>query len=280
MHSSLLSMLTSVMDAEGVQIYIEIVDEDKIIEPTNLNDLIDRFSINVTQSVGTATRETYTGIFRYADVDISLTLECAEYYYDANCDRFCNESCTCGPGLTGPFCTESIDDCVGVTCEVNQRCVDGYLSFSCECEPGYTGPNCLVDIDECAGVNCNSGICENEINSFMCECLPGYTGQFCEREVDKYKVQVTIHSVNNPDGRCAGCLDNECCEGQCPSRFCHYYFSYCLRPLGSEVSYDCAINKGDCNALEILPEMFFTNTTFTFSKARSVLNLTGTQLVS
>ena len=74
----------------------------------------------------------------------------------ANYDRFCNENCTCGPGLTGP-CTESIDDCVGVTCGVNYRCVDGHLSSICECEPGYTGPDCLEDIDKCAGVNCNSG---------------------------------------------------------------------------------------------------------------------------
>ena len=100
---------------------------DQDLDFDNINELIDRFVINATLPVGTTVREVYFGIFGFAEAIISLTLECAKNYYDANCDRFCNESCTCGPGLTGPFCTESIDGCVGITCGVNQRCVDGHL---------------------------------------------------------------------------------------------------------------------------------------------------------
>ena len=252
------------------------MDDDSNVP--NPNDLIDRFIINATSLVGMTEREKYSGIFGFAEVEISLTLQCADNYYDANCDRFCNESCTCGPGLTGPFCTESIDDCVGVTCEVNQRCVDGYLSFSCECEPGYTGPNCLVDIDECAGVNCNSATCEDGINSITCVCPPGYTGQFCETKLDNYQLLVTIHSINNPEGRCAGCLG--CCEGTCSHFICDYYLYYCLRRLGTQVSYSPALNRGDCNATVTLPERHNNNETFSFSEIRSTLSLSGTQLVS
>ena len=89
-----------------MQVLFELLDYDL----TSFDDLIDRFAINVSLPAGTAIEREISGIFGSATVNISLTLECAENYYDANCDRFCEENCTCGPGLTGRFCTESIDD--------------------------------------------------------------------------------------------------------------------------------------------------------------------------
>ncbi len=258
-----------------MQIFFEFVDYDS---NRLRDDLIDRFAINVTLPVGTSTdRETYSGIFGFATVNISFTLECAENFYDRNCDRFCNESCTCGPGLTGPFCTTSIDDCANVTCGENQRCVDGHLTSSCVCEPGYTGPDCLVDINECAGVNCNFGTCEQGIGSFTCVCTPGYTGELCERRLDSYQLQITINSVGNPEGRCADIECNQtinetCCDtNACPQRNCEYYLHYCQRSMDTPVSYERTEYQGNCTAINTLSERHdvdsftFTYTTLTLS---------------
>ena len=136
-------------------------------------------------------------------------------FYGPNCSQFCTSDCNCEEGFTGQFCGTSINDCVGVTCGVNQICMDGHLSHSCVCAPGYTGPDCLEDIDECAGVNCNNGTCEQGTASFTCVCTPGYTGQFCERKLDSYQLSVTIHSVSNPQSRCADTACSPCCEGSC-----------------------------------------------------------------
>ncbi len=74
--------------AEGVQIFFDLVDYDR----TNADELVDRFAINVTLAVGSCMRKTYSGIFSAAEVNISLTLRCAENYYDSDCNRFCNEN--------------------------------------------------------------------------------------------------------------------------------------------------------------------------------------------
>ncbi len=82
-HDGMILLVHVFQSAEGVQIFFEFVDDD-----FSSNDLIDRFAINVTLPVGTTTeRETYSGIFGLATVNISFTLECAENFYDANCDR-------------------------------------------------------------------------------------------------------------------------------------------------------------------------------------------------
>ncbi len=232
-----------------MQIFFDIADDDFGRDASD--ELIDRFAINVTLPVGTTTeRETYSGIFGLATVNISFTLKCAENFYDANCDRFCEENCMCGPGLTGPFCTTSIDDCATITCGENQRCVDGHLTSSCVCEPGYTGPDCLEDIDECAGVNCSFGTCEQDISSFTCVCTPGYSGELCERKLDSYQLQVQVHSVRNPQGRCPrlGC-SNGCCEGSCPLSHCDYFLHYCQRPVGTPVSIESMKHQGNCPAI-------------------------------
>ncbi len=64
-----------------MQIFFDLVDYDR----TNADELVDRFAINVTLVVGSSTTETYSGIFTVAEVNISLTLRCAE---NSNCDRF------------------------------------------------------------------------------------------------------------------------------------------------------------------------------------------------
>ena len=217
----------------GIQLFMEIIDEDS----TNEHELIDRFVVNISDpQIGSTERERYTGIFGYAEVDLSIRVICADNFYGPNCDMFCVENCACPPGFTGEFCATSIDDCVGVECGENQRCVDAHLNYTCVCEAGYTGPDCLTDVDECEGVNCNSGTCVQGLGFFRCECPPRYSGQFCEMQLDTYLFLVTIHSFDNPGRACANCGGSGCCEVSMCDLACDYYFSLCQHPAGSHFS--------------------------------------------
>ena len=217
---------------------------------------------------------------------MNFTLVCTENFYGPNCNRMCLDNCTCEPGFTGEFCATSIDDCVGVECGLNQRCVDGHLNFSCGCQPGYTGSSCTIDIDEClsadcnngrcinelpsfscicdsgytgpdcgininecVGVNCNHGYCVDEVASFSCICNNGFTGKFCETQFHSYELQVSIHSFDNPERRCPDMECQDCCEQECNNSMCEYYFSLCQRPAGTPVSYVNDQNQGNCSTL-------------------------------
>ena len=154
----------------------------------------------MTIPVGSTTeRTTYPGIFGFAMIDMNFTLVCTENFYGPNCN-------TCEPGFTGEFCATSIDDCVGVECGLNQRCVDGHLNFSCECQPGYTGPNCAVDIDECMSANCNNGRCIDQLASFLCMCDSGFTDPDCATNIDD------CLSVNCNNGYCIDKVNTFLCN--------------------------------------------------------------------
>ena len=206
--------------------------------------------MEITNSVGSASqRQTYSGIFELADIDLSFTSECAENFYGANCDVFCLENC-------------AIDHCAAVSCGQNQRCVNEILNYTCVCQPGYTGTDCATPFDPCTGVNCNSGRCQEG----MCVCDAAYTGQFCETRLDGFQLQVTIHSFSNPGGMCAErycSRPTRCCEGACPS-FCEYIFSLCLRPAGTPVSTLRIENEGNCDTFETITSRLIANgSTFT-----------------
>ena len=221
----------------GLQLYIELVDADGA-SATN-HELIDRFAIDVTSPIGsTSGRQTYSGVFGLAEIDLTIELECAVNFYGPNCDTYCLENC-------------DIDHCAGVTCGQNQRCVDVILNYTCVCEPGYTGPDCSTEFDVCMGVNCTFGSCVEGVGSCMCD--PGYTGQFCEARLDSYELQVTINSFNNPGGMCASstCGPELCCDGDCPSS-CHYYFSLCQRTAGTPVSTLRATYQGYCEVSDTI----------------------------
>ena len=259
--------------------FFELNDDDPSVDP---DELIDRFAINVSIPVGTNTSSiTYQGIFGLAEIDVSFGLKCMENFYGPNCDIICLDNCTCEPGFTGEFCATSIDDCVGMECELNQRCMDGHFNFSCECQPGYTGSNCTIDIDECEEVDCNNGICDNRLASYTCICNPGYTGQFCATQLDAYEMLVMINSFTNPGSLCAdqSCGGN-CCDQQCFR--CDYYFSMCQRPAGTPFSYERNENKGNCSSLSTFVYeggtiSFFSDTVFGISNP---IVFTGTQWVN
>ena len=239
---------------------------------SNKDELIDRFAINLTDMSQFTSGEMYTGVFGFADIELTLDRVCINDFYGPNCDIYCLENC-------------DIDRCDGVDCGTNQLCVNLVFNYSCVCMPGFTGTDCLTDIDDCAAVNCNNGTCMDGIDVFTCVCDPRYTGQYCETELDRYHLLVTIHSFSNPGGMCADdkCGLDTCCETRsCPST-CEYYFSLCQRPPGTEVSTIDSASQGNCvETLTGISGSISDGASFTDSVFGSVnpIVLSGVQWVS
>lgn len=75
-----------------------------------------------------------------------------------------------------------INECLTKPCLNGATCVDTEESFTCTCPPGVTGPYCQFDINECtSSVNpcMNGATCINRIGSFLCQCPFGWSGQNC-----------------------------------------------------------------------------------------------------
>lgn len=62
-----------------MQLYIEIVDHDD--EIMNQDELIDRFAINLTDASNFTSGGTYTGVFGFAEIELTFELICADYFY-------------------------------------------------------------------------------------------------------------------------------------------------------------------------------------------------------
>ncbi len=198
------------------------------------------------------------GIFGLASLTYNVFLRCRTPFCGKRCEL--DNDCTCLPGYTGTYCSEEIDDCVGVACNnSNTQCIDQLESYKCSCLPGFTGANCRNDLNECTvgPVRCNfHGVCVNDVGSFHCECQTGYTGRFCETKLKNYKVEAIFHSFLNPGGRCADiggtCLNGSgCCDDlYCHVSTCNYMFLICWRERGSPVSLWRTERRGQCSYLE------------------------------
>ena len=104
--------------------------------------------------------------------------------------------CDCRPGFTGMInfslivlyssvlfsgenCEINIDDCEGIECLHDGKCVDGVNEYKCECIQGYEGSNCKYPTNECEGVQCqNGGKCFDGHNEYFCQCKYGFTGTY------------------------------------------------------------------------------------------------------
>ena len=169
-----------------MQLYIDIVDYDTFKE----DDLIDRFAINLIDANNFSSGEVYTGVFGFAEIELSFERVCAENFYGPRCEVFCVENC--------------VFDCERANCN-NGTCIQGIASITCACEPGFTGTDCSTNINECegSGVNCYHGICMDGIASFTCMCEPEFTGEFCKTQVSD---QLLIPAIAAPVSAVCFCL--------------------------------------------------------------------------
>ena len=147
--------------SQGVQVYIEIIDEDTI----SSNDLVDRLLIDHNQTVARPLRQNHTGMYNLVTMDLTITVFCAENFGGSDC------SMQCVPGLTGPDCNET-DHCSGVSCGDNGVCRNVINSFQCMCSPGFTGVLCQTNIDGCVGVDCTG----NGTSVCVCVCVCVFRG--------------------------------------------------------------------------------------------------------
>ena len=61
----------------------------------------------------------------------------------------------CSQGFEGETCEKNIDDCLGVNCSRNGRCVDGTNMLHCSCDLGFSGEFCQTNVDDYDGVLCS-----------------------------------------------------------------------------------------------------------------------------
>ena len=116
----------------------------------NGSELIDVIRWNITQPVGIPSGIiNLTGMYEIITMKVNITVLCV-------------------PDFTGILCEQKIDDCVGVSCSGNGKCVNGVNSFTCNCTFGFTGTLCN-ETDECVNVTCSGrGQCVDGDNSFTC----------------------------------------------------------------------------------------------------------------
>ena len=65
-----------------MDIYIELIDDDRISTGEENNELIDRFNIPIS---GNSSRTTYLGVFGLAEITLSLTIRCSKGFIDSDC---------------------------------------------------------------------------------------------------------------------------------------------------------------------------------------------------
>lgn len=210
-------MLQSMQPAEGLQLFIELIDLD---EGESSNDLIDRFATDISNEAGSTN---LPGLFQFAQIGVNYRVSCLP---DSTAKSY-----ACDPGFTGVCCATKIANCSIGSGSGTEESMPG---------SGQSCPTHQVDTDACDGVDCNGGTCVRQQEmapNFRCECPPRYTGQLCETKLNTTVLSVGITSYNNPEGQCADavCSENQCCRGHCPSR-CNYFLYFCLRPAHTQVS--------------------------------------------
>ena len=175
---------------QGVQIYIEVQDED-----SNLDDLIDLLLIDHNLTIAKSLQQNHTGIYNFVTMNLTTTVFCEENFGGSNCTQ-------CVPGFTGTICDE-IDHCFGVNCSSNGKCRNtpsdkSTNSFTCVCDSGYKGELC--EIIDCSLNNCSeNGACVDDSNSPICNCSTGFIGRVCEINIDDCS--------SNPCGERGQCVD-------------------------------------------------------------------------
>ena len=115
-----------ILQGDGVQLYIEIRDDDPPGQKPD--DLIDILLIDHNEPVGEeSATPVHSGMYEFVSMELVIAVTCVGNFQGSDCSQ-------CVHGFTGPNCLQ-IDDCVRVTCGGNGQCVDGAGSFKCSHNP-------------------------------------------------------------------------------------------------------------------------------------------------
>ncbi|XP_034025619.1 protein crumbs homolog 1-like [Thalassophryne amazonica] len=117
--------------------------------------------------------------------DACIRAPCANCTSKPGTEEF---TCYCPHGLTGPNCTQEIDECQSSPCEgVRSHCVNQEDGYSCHCPIGLGGERCLDNVTTCSQQTCqNAGTCVDVPDiGFQCQCPAGYQGRSCEENIDE-----------------------------------------------------------------------------------------------
>ena len=74
------------------------------------HELIDRFSLSIDTSITAGApriQSTLTGIFGLAEIELSYTLTCLDFFFGPNCSTFCDVD-DCSPGFTRELSTTTV----------------------------------------------------------------------------------------------------------------------------------------------------------------------------
>ena len=137
---------------------------------------MDILLIDHNLTVAESRQQNYTGMYGYVTMNLTITVFCEGNFSGSDCTQ-CVPGFT-GPDC---ICNET-DHCFGVNCSGNRVyfSVDGMGTFHCVCDPGFTGELCQTNIDDCVGVDCSgNGRCVDGVNNFTCECTLGFRGPLC-----------------------------------------------------------------------------------------------------
>lgn len=75
-----------------MQLAAEVIDFDGLEQSVNPNDLVDRFMINMddlTLGADFPDSAIYNGVFGFGFLYLSFRVKCADHFYGADCDVFC-----------------------------------------------------------------------------------------------------------------------------------------------------------------------------------------------
>jgi len=153
------------MPQGGIQLFMEAYDLDNGLDV----ELVDRFAVDASVSVGSNITTTNTGVFGLMELTVNFRVMCVESFFVLDCitcfgvNRDPSTNCSgCLPGYGGSNCDVGLDPCGHTTpCENGATCNNtGPDQYECLCAAGFEGDSCERETNECDPNPCmNGGSC-------------------------------------------------------------------------------------------------------------------------